>query len=73
MEDIAIQKQETRQKYPEQKVIALNVGEINQHKVKFFKGSCKKCGKYGHIASVLWGDKNKVNENKNKVKHRFDG
>ena len=73
MEDMVIQKQETGKKYPAQKVIALNVGEINQHKVKFFKGSCKKCVKYGHIASDLWGNKNKVNENKNKVKHCFNG
>ena len=32
--------------------------------IKFFKGKCNKCGKYGHRASDCWGNSNK-NDNRN--------
>ena len=39
-----------KRKKPEEKVLELNAGEINQNKGKFFKGMCNTCGKYGHRA-----------------------
>ena len=38
---------------PEEKVIKLNSGEINQNKSKFIKGTCNKFVKYGHRASYF--------------------
>ena len=55
---------------PEEKFIALNAVDKKQKKNgKFFKGDCKKCRKYGHIASDCWENNNKVigniNDNNN--------
>ena len=58
----------TKEREPEEKVIALNSGEKKwrNNNNKFFKSECNKCGKYGHRASECWGNKNE-NRNDNKT------
>ena len=57
---------------PEDKVIELKSGENKQYKNgKFFKGTCSKCGKYGHIVSGCCGNDNKGNNNRNNSKNNI--
>ena len=63
MENIVSQKQETREpisRIEGYRTIELKSREGNQHKDKFFKGMCNKCGKYCHRASFFWVNENKV-------------
>ena len=66
-----IKKQEKHN--PKEKVLSLNSVKLNQNKSKFFKGTCKNCGKYGHSTSNFLGNKNRVNEKNIEGKPRFNG
>ena len=50
--ELGVSKKQEKQE-PEEKVIKLNSGEINQNKSKFIKGTCNKFVKYGHRASYF--------------------
>ena len=58
---------------PEDKFLEINYREREQNKSKFYKVTYNKFGKYGHRESGWWGNKNKVNKSKNKIKPRFGG
>ena len=68
-----MRKKKQEKLYPEEKVLAINYVEINQHKGKLFKVTSNKCGKCGHRASDFQGNKNKLKGNNNKGSPRFDG
>ena len=48
LENMARRKQETIKQDSKEEVLALNAGELNNHKEKFFKVMCNTCVKYGH-------------------------
>ena len=57
-----------QEKELEYKVLKLNTGETKNSNNKFFKGTCKNFGKYGHKATGFWGNKKKY-----KWRTRFSG